>query len=723
MAISNLNTNLNDLRATKSFKEISREIKSEMYADNLLNIQRIQKLHPWAIENYSKSRIFDSTNITIADLTFTVSHFQINKYQKLINHQEPYSYKVYTHFDGSEVLKMYKDNTIKPKDNEVLLFIEIDDGKFDFGKIVRVKLGKRVYEDLVEKSGFFNDEAEKLAERYLKASWKAGKSEETRQAVEKEKNTYDFKELLIKAIKYEKKGKDFDSFSWFLLFIRGSDFLGFNMPQWLFELSDSLRTKKISDEKYWNGSLPDSEYTPAFIPNFLVYENQEDRKEYFNELFYTPISALKRSIEDKLNLQNPIHNLVNRIVDDSFRKVYVELSEFIDTLSVIALPEGNYKQFIKHVNAFWVGFYNGLIELISGLLELTAILILILRKEFGFRMGDEIKERFEEVFNDLVNDTETIIIKCFKKVDELLRDFGKWLNTYEGKSYYIVKEIGEIVPDILTFLLPVLKGSKVSKISAISTKTGKEIREKATEQTIQKLTKEEAEKIAKTAKEALEDGTAKQSSKKAVQEAEEKLDDLVKFADEYENLARFKNVVIKNVDDLIKFLENMDETVIATQLDGAGIKALFRGTTKNSDGTLFTGNVNSQLFGLSTSTDPLRAIVFGIESANNSSKKGVLQILVPKQLKGVKLQAPNRRVHYELEVVLQSSSKDLANFVVKEIPIEDARLLANKHFKLIEKIPKTISDGRESRELLEYILPKSGLSESLEFYIELLKIK
>ncbi|WP_454048274.1 hypothetical protein, partial [Chryseobacterium sp. Marseille-Q8038] len=148
---------------------------------------------------------------------------------------------------------------------------------------------------------------------------------------------------------------------------------------------------------------------------------------------------------------------------------------------------------------------------------------------------------------------------------------------------------------------------------------------------------------------------------------------------------------IKTVEELIKFLGKVDQNVMAEDLEKVGIQALFRGTTRSLNGELFTGNINSIEYGASTSTDPIRAVIFGIESSSKPGTKGVLQVYVPKDLKGLNLQATNYRVSKELEVIVNTSPEKLSNFAVKEIPIEDARKLVNEFYGI--DIPKTITSN------------------------------
>jgi len=173
---------------------------------------------------------------------------------------------------------------------------------------------------------------------------------------------------------------------------------------------------------------------------------------------------------------------------------------------------------------------------------------------------------------------------------------------------------------------------------------------------------------------------------------------------------------IKTVEELIEFLGKVDQNVMAEDLEKVGIQALFRGTTKSIDGEIFTGNLNSIEYGASTSTDPIRAIIFGIESSSKPGTKGVLQVYVPKNLKGLNLQSANQyRFDLELEVIVNTSPENLSTFAVKEIPIEDARKLLNELYGL--DIPAKITkDGFPNSLFLLENTKKLTPKEALEFY-------
>lgn len=178
---------------------------------------------------------------------------------------------------------------------------------------------------------------------------------------------------------------------------------------------------------------------------------------------------------------------------------------------------------------------------------------------------------------------------------------------------------------------------------------------------------------------------------------------------------------IKTVEELIEFLGKVDQNVMAEDLEKVGIQALFRGTTKSINGEIFTGNLNSIEYGASTSTDPIRAIIFGIESSSKPGTKGVLQVYVPKNLKGLNLQSANQyRFDLELEVIVNTSPENLSTFAVKEIPIEDARKLLNELYGL--DIPAKITkDGFPNSLFLLENTKKLTPKEALEFYKKAIK--
>jgi hypothetical protein len=166
--------------------------------------------------------------------------------------------------------------------------------------------------------------------------------------------------------------------------------------------------------------------------------------------------------------------------------------------------------------------------------------------------------------------------------------------------------------------------------------------------------------------------------------------------------------------ELKAFLNTVDETTTIVQLEQKGIKSFFRGTTRSkADNSLFPGNPNSQAFGISTSTDPIKATIFSIESAtSNGAYKGILQIGLPNDLKNITLSAPNYRVAKELEVVLNTPANNFANLSKVEISVDNARKLVKEVYGV--DLPYNLSRSYAD-ELLETI-PESSLDKAFEFY-------
>jgi hypothetical protein len=184
-----------------------------------------------------------------------------------------------------------------------------------------------------------------------------------------------------------------------------------------------------------------------------------------------------------------------------------------------------------------------------------------------------------------------------------------------------------------------------------------------------------------------------------------------------------KNLAIKGVDELAAFLRNITGEFKAIDLEKYGIKVLFRGTTRSSTGELFLGNANTIANGVSTSTDPIRATIFAIESATEYGQKGILQIAIPKDLKKLLLLPANDRVAKELEVILKTGANEFSKMTKLEISVDDARKIINELYDV--QLPSKISQrgAFNNPNLLFAEIPRLTLEQSFEFYKQVLKLK
>lgn len=257
-----------------------------------------KNLPHWAVTDYGSSRIFKEKNFKIIDLPEKFNAILVSHYNDLIGENwDDIKFVVYANPDGKKVLKQYSNPNFKPEDDQVLFLIETADGKFDFGKIVRVKLGKQAIRKLKFQFPYLGEtDEEELAEEFLKRPFeiKNNSSLEFLEAGKEVKlDPKELKDLLTKAIKYDFQQKKFDDMSWFLLFLQGGEYLGLNIQKKIIEVSHWMRTKKYSEEKYWNANL-NKGFTPAFLPDMTVPQNRKEIKESIKNKFKQQIDSISK---------------------------------------------------------------------------------------------------------------------------------------------------------------------------------------------------------------------------------------------------------------------------------------------------------------------------------------------------------------------------------------------------------------------------------------------
>lgn len=186
-------------------------------------------------------------------------------------------------------------------------------------------------------------------------------------------------------------------------------------------------------------------------------------------------------------------------------------------------------------------------------------------------------------------------------------------------------------------------------------------------------------------------------------------------------IAKFDSIPrIKSSKDLDNVLSSVTDVNTVGELGEKGIQSLYRGSTVESDGSMFQGNPNSQRNGLSTSVDPVRATIFGIESATLTGKPGVLVITPVSAMNDTPLSSPNRRVQMELEVIVNVGSQNqvskvdqLMEMSTVTMTTEEARELVKEVFAI--DIPKSI-DQNMSTNMLENL--KAPTLEEVEVFYQ-----
>lgn len=494
-----------------------------------------KRLPSWALAAYGSARILNESNFSIVDLSQKFNYSQTLLYNSLINESwDDIQFKVYAHPDGREILKQYANTDFKPKDNEVLFFIETDDGKFDFGKIIRVKLGKEAIKKLQLQFPFLGqtDEGE-LAEEFLKRPFEL-KNDPSLDFVQANKevklDTKELKALLAKAIKYDFTQKKFDDMSMFLLILQGSEYLGLNIPKKILEISHWVRTKKYDEEKFWNALLKKG-FTPAFLPNVIVPQNRKEIKESIKNKIKQQIDNISKLNHDDAIIEKIFKEILNNVLLYLFERFSSLLDEGLKQLDEI-LPEGEMLNEIYNLNAFLVGLWNGCLEFVAGLIDLVSLTMIIARDGIGFVFTDVLGEAFENLLNELVFNFESFIKKLWEKFITALNEFPDWYLRYGNNQYFWYKKLGELTPDILLILVPALKAGRAAKaaeeasiLKKVATAVEKDL---IAEREYQKYLdgyyealRNQSDDFAKK----LEEQSARQEAKEAFEAAEQKLDD------------------------------------------------------------------------------------------------------------------------------------------------------------------------------------------------------
>lgn len=452
-----------------------------------------KQLPSWAIADYGPARILNESNFSIIDLSKKFNYSVAALHNNTISEDwGDIKFKVYANPDGQEVLKQYANPEVKPDNNEIIFFIETDDGKFDFGKIVRVKLGAEAIKKLHFQYPFFGQtDEEELAEEFLKRPFEVKNNpnlEFVQASKEVKLDTKELKDLLVKAIKYDFNQKKFDDMSWFLLFLQGDKYLGLNIPKKILEVSHWMRTKKYEEEKYWNALL-DKGFTPAFLPNVIVPQNREEIKELIKNKFKQHIDSLLKPDQNDLIIEKIFKEILNNVLLYLFEKFSSLLDDGLKKLDEF-LPEGEILNEIYNLNAFLVGLWNGCLEFVAGLIDLVSLVMIIARDGIGFTLTDTLGEAFENLLNELVFNFENFIKKLWAKIITALKEFPDWYLKYGTNQYYWYKKLGELTPDILTFLVPALKAGRAAKATEIATNVTKEVSEEVSEKVLKESTQE-----------------------------------------------------------------------------------------------------------------------------------------------------------------------------------------------------------------------------------------
>lgn len=568
---------------SKSFEEMS------VFKNSPFGQYWEKNLSSWALVNYGSSRVFNEKNFMIIDFPKKFSSAIASYYNYLITENwDDIKFIVYANPNGSEVLKQYADTNFRPDNNQVLFFIETDDGKLDFGKIVRVKLGKEAIKKLQFQFPYLGETDEKeLAEEFLKRPFdiKNNSSLEFIEAGKEVKlDTKELKNLLAKAIKYDFQQKKFDDMSWFLIFLQGGEYLGLNIPKKILEVSHWMRTKKYDEEKYWNAFL-NRGFAPIFLPDIIVPGNRKEIVKFIKNKFKQQVDNVSKPDQNDVIIQKVFKEILNNLLLYLFEKLSSLLDEGLKKLDEV-LPEGEILNELYSLNAFLVGLWNGCLEFVAGIIDLISLIMIIERDGIGFTLTDALNEALENLLNDLIFNFENFIKKLWIKVSIAFKEFPDWYLKYGSNPYYWYKNLGELIPDIIFILVPALKAGRgakaIEEVSLLRRASTVAERDLIAEQQYQKYInsyyetlRSESDDFAKQ----LEEQSIKKESKEAFKKAETELEERIPKETKIEEIIIKdkvrKKVLISNIEDIGK----LDDKVIFKLVDDTGkeIGELIRG--------------------------------------------------------------------------------------------------------------------------------------------------
>ncbi|UTX48815.1 hypothetical protein [Chryseobacterium sp. MA9] len=196
----------------------------------------------------------------------------------------------------------------------------------------------------------------------------------------------------------------------------------------------------------------------------------------------------------------------------------------------------------------------------------------------GFALTDALGEAFENLLSQIVYNFEDFLKKLWEKFRIAIKEIPNWYLKYGSNQYYRYKELGELMPDIITLLVPALKAGKASKAAeeiSLLKNLSKAEKELALEKQTQKYLEGYYETLRKESDDfskKLEEKTAESEVKEVFDDAENELDEIVNTKI-FEKLKKFNSITNKYPNDPIpldgKFYGTAEVENGLIKIDGA----------------------------------------------------------------------------------------------------------------------------------------------------------
>ncbi len=210
------------------------------------------------------------------------------------------------------------------------------------------------------------------------------------------------------------------------------------------KLANLISVLKIENRNYWNpvlkdGFTPNSEYTPIFIPNLDVIDF-DSFKNYFKKIDIIIKNTFALSKEDSFEKGESYIKFALQEIYYQFKSVGVVIFNGFEIFTNLATTNG------QLLNAFLVGLYNGVIEIIAGIVEFVAMLFDLFNTKKLHKFIDDIKVFVKKI-------KEEGIIKLIREViATFIKKYKNATNVYDIAKF-IGEDIAEISIEAILFII------------------------------------------------------------------------------------------------------------------------------------------------------------------------------------------------------------------------------------------------------------------------------
>lgn len=205
----------------------------------------------------------------------------------------------------------------------------------------------------------------------------------------------------------------------------------------LLGLATLIRKLKIENVNVWRYKQQNGELNPDYDPIIPILYIHEFGTVMLQRVKYISDEVLEYIGNKKNNNDN--QNLVSQGITNAINVVFAGVSKLADFLIAIL---DVFVEFAAHINAFLVGFYNGVIEFVASLFDHLAFFAGMVKQENRDALMDTVDEYYEKYQKDGIwSIIEEIILTFLQKYKDA------------SDSYDIMKLLAEDITQIALELL------------------------------------------------------------------------------------------------------------------------------------------------------------------------------------------------------------------------------------------------------------------------------